>query len=501
MAPSQRVSSERAKDGVGFRSERGPILIALMLSTGLIAIDSTILATAVPSIVDDVGGFTSFPWLFSIYLLAQAVSVPVYAKLADTVGRKPIILTGIGLFLIGSILCGFAWDMPSLIIFRAVQGLGAGAIMPVSVTIAGDIYTVRERAKAQGYLASVWAISSVVGPTLGGVFSQFLSWRWIFFVNIPLCLIAAWVLLRVYREAVERQRHRIDVAGAAVLTVSLTLLILAVLEGGQAWAWSSWQSIGAFAVGGILLVVFVLIERKASEPVLPLWLFSRPLIVTTSLISLGVGAGLVGLTSYVPTFLETSADAAPIVSGLAVAALTLGWPISASQSGRLYLRIGFRNTALIGLAISVAGAAGLYVFSHSPSVLLTALACFVIGLGFGLVATPTLIAAQSSVPWRERGVVTGTNLFTRSIGSAVGAAVFGAVANSVITSSGLGEQSPDAIQWASTAVFLAVLIATVATIAAAIAMPKGKVDDFERQRTGTIPTNNPDASVEAEAEN
>ena len=322
------------------------------------AIEATILATAVPSIVADIGGFSQFPWLFSIFLLAQAVSVPVYSKLADTVGRKPIMLVGIGAFLVGSILCGVAWDMTSLIVFRAVQGLGAGAVLPVSITITGDLYTVRERARVQGYIASVWAASSVIGPSLGGLFAEFLTWRWIFFVNIPLCFIAAWMLIRNYHETVERKRHRIDIAGAVVLTVGLTLLILAVLEGGQAWDWSSWQSIGAFALAAVLLVAFVLIERRAAEPVLPLWLFSRRLIVTTSLISFGVGAALIGLTSYVPTFLEISAGATPLVSGLAVAALTLGWPISASQSGRIFLRLGFRSTAFIGLGIAVLGAVG-----------------------------------------------------------------------------------------------------------------------------------------------
>jgi multidrug resistance protein len=203
---------------VGFRSERGPILIALMVTTGLVAIDSTILATAVPSIVGDIGGFSAFPWLFSIYLLAQAVSVPVYAKLSDTLGRKPIILIGVALFLVGSILCGFAWSMPALIAFRAIQGLGAGAVQPMAITIAGDIYTVAERAKTQGYLASVWAVSSVVGPTLGGVFSQFLSWRWIFFVNVPLCILAMVLLVRVFHEKIERSRHRVDYLGATLLT-------------------------------------------------------------------------------------------------------------------------------------------------------------------------------------------------------------------------------------------------------------------------------------------
>ena len=371
VAPTGR-SIVSTSSTLGFRSERGPILIALMLSTSLIALDSTILATAVPSIVADLGGLTQFPWLFSVYLLAQAVSVPVYAKLADTVGRKPVILVGIGLFLVGSILCGFAWDMGSLIVMRALQGLGAGAVLPMTTTIAADIYTVAERAKTQGYIASVWAVSSVVGPTLGGVFSQFASWRWIFFVNIPFCLLAAGMIWRNYDESVERRRHRIDYAGAAVLTVALTLLILAVLEGGQAWAWSSWQSVGSFAVGGVLLLVFGLIERQAAEPILPLEVLTRRLIVATCLIGIGVGAVLVGLTSYVPTFLERSTGATPIVAGLAVAALTIGWPISASQSGRLYMRIGFRPTALIGLVVATVGALALWLTSATPNVWATA---------------------------------------------------------------------------------------------------------------------------------
>ncbi len=476
---------------VGFRSERGPVLIALMLSTALVAIESTILATAVPSIVADLGGFSQFPWLFSIFLLAQAVSVPVYAKLADTVGRKPIMLVGIGAFLVGSILAGFAWDMTSLIVFRAIQGLGAGAVLPVSITITGDLYSVRERARVQGYIASVWAASSVIGPSLGGLFAEYASWRWIFFVNIPLCLIAAWMLIRNYHEKVERQRHRIDFGGALVLTVGLTLLILAVLEGGQAWAWNSWQSIGAFALAAALLAVFVLIERRAAEPVLPLWLFSRRLLLTTSLISFGVGAVLIGLTSYVPTFLEMSAGASPLVSGLSVAALTLGWPISASQSGRLFLRIGFRNTAFIGLGIALVGTAGLVAASLVPNPITSALACFIVGLGLGLVASPTLIAAQSSVAWSDRGVVTGANMFLRSMGSAVGVAVFGAVANGIIDRSGLGEQSGAAIQAATTAVFIGVVIATVATFAGAIGMPRVHVDDVEHRPSETSDAVNP----------
>jgi EmrB/QacA subfamily drug resistance transporter len=465
------VSNTINRSDVGFRSERGPILIALMVTTGLVAIDATILATAVSSIVDDLGSFTLFPWLFSIYLLAQAVSVPIYAKLSDMVGRKPIMLAGIALFLLGSVLCGLAWSMPALIAFRAIQGLGAGAVQPMSVTIAGDIYTVAERAKTQGYLASVWAISSVVGPTLGGVFSQFLSWRWIFFINIPLCLIAAWMIYRAFHETIERKRHKVDYLGATLLAASLSLLILGVLEGGQAWAWNSPQSIGAFSIGAVLLGLFVWAESRASEPVLPLWVFSRRLLLTTSFVSLGVGAILIGLTSYVPTYLERTLGVEPVVAGLALAVLTIGWPISAALSGRLYLRIGFRNTVLIGMLLVLTGVTVLASTAFAPVLWFVALCCFVIGLGMGLVATPSLIAAQASVEWNERGVVTGTNLFSRSIGSAVGVAIFGAVANGIFLAAGT-ETAVPVVEAASTAVFVGVGVAAIVTVVAALAMPR-----------------------------
>jgi len=457
---------------VGFRSERGPILIALMVATGIVAIDATILATAVPTIVKELGGFTLFPWLFSIYLLAQAVSVPIYSKLSDILGRKPIILIGIGLFLLGSVLCGFAWSLPALIVFRAVQGLGAGAVQPMAITIAGDIYTLAERAKTQGYLASVWGISSVVGPTLGGVFSQFVSWRWIFFVNIPLCVIAGLLIIKNFHEVIEPRKHKVDYLGASLLTGALALLVLAILQGGQAWAWNSPQSVGSFVIGGALLIGFILVERKATDPVLPLWVFSRRLLLTTALISLGVGAILIGLTSYVPTYLEGSLDTPPIVAGLALAALTIGWPIAASISGRFYLRIGFRNTILIGMTLVIAGALVLVGISHTPNLAIVAISCFITGLGMGLVATPSLIASQSSVQWNERGVVTGANLFSRSIGSAIGVAIFGAVANSVFASMGGNEQDAASVVSASSTVFFAVGIAAVATVIAAFSMPK-----------------------------
>ncbi len=462
---------------VGFRSERGPILIALMLTTFLVAIEATVLATAVPSIVEDLGDFPLFPWLFSVYLLAQAVTVPIYSKLADTVGRKPIILVGIGLFLLGSILSAFAWSMPALIAFRVIQGLGAGAVMPISITIAGDIYTVAERAKAQGYLAAMWAIASVVGPTLGGLFAQFDAWRGIFLINIPLCLLAAWMLIRNFHEKVERTSHRIDYAGATLLTVALTALLLAVLEGGQAWEWASAPSVALFSVGGLALLIFGFVERRAAEPVLPPWVFSRRLLLTISIFSVGIGATLTGLVSYVPLYLQGSLGVSPLLAGFALATLTLGWPIAASVSGRFYLRIGFRNTMLIGMVIVIVGVAVLAAFSLTPSVLVVAAACFLIGLGFGLGATPSLILAQSSVGWSDRGVVTGANMFSRNVGSAVGVAVFGAIANAIFVRAGAASGDPAVVTAAGSAVFIAAFVAAAATLVAAIAMPRTRISD------------------------
>jgi len=473
------ASQQITRADIGLRSERGPILGSVMLSVGLVAIDSTILATAVPSIVNDLGGFAQFPWLFSIFLLAQAVSVPIFAKFSDQVGRKPVLLVGVGVFVLGSVLCGLAWSMPALIIFRAVQGLGAGAIQPTALTIVGDIYSVAERAKVQGYVASVWAISAVVGPTLGGLFVDFASWRWIFFVNIPLGAIAAYALARKFHEQVHRQRHRIDYAGAALLVTGTSLLILGLLEGGVLWPWASVPSVAILGGGTLLLVMCGLVERRASEPILPGSVFRSRLLNSTNVAALAVGVILIGLTSYVPLFGQGVLGTSALVAGFALAALTLGWPLAASLSGRIYLRIGFRNTALIGSGVVIGGTVLLALLSGSSSIALVALTCFVLGIGMGLTAGPTLIAAQSSVGWDQRGVITGTNLFARSMGSALGIAAFGAIANAALRqrlgndlSSTAAEIPASALGPALHEVFLGCVLVAVVMFLAVIAMPR-----------------------------
>ena len=444
---------------------RGLVVAALMLTTGLAAIDATIVATAVPQIVHDLGGFAKFPWLFSLYLLTQSVLVPIYGRLADVFGRKPLLLFGIGVFLVASVLCGAAWSMVSLIAFRGLQGIGAGAIIPMTTTIVADLYEPADRGRIQGYISGVWGVTAIVGPTVGGLFAEYLSWRGIFFVNIPIGLGALWMLHLHLREDVVRRSHRIDAAGAVVLTLGLSALILALLEGGVSWSWTSAQSVALFAVAAALLVAFLPIERSAAEPILPLWVFRPRILVSTNLAGFVIGAILIGLTSYVPTFAQRVIGVGAVVAGLALGAMTVGWPIAATLSPKVYLRIDYRRTALLGGVFATIGCLLFALFVDGSDIWRVAVASFVTGIGLGFSSVSTVVSAQSVVGWERRGVVTGTNMFIRSLGSAVGVAVFGSIVNSEL-------HGGASLYHAIHVVFWVLLVVAVLGLSAQLTMPK-----------------------------
>jgi EmrB/QacA subfamily drug resistance transporter len=406
--------------------------VALMLTMALAAMDATIVATAVPTIVEDIGGFSLFPWMFSIYLLLQAVSTPIYGKLSDQYGRKPVIMTGALIFLVGSVLCGLAWSMVALIAFRGIQGLGAGAIQPITHTIVGDLYSVEERGSVQGYIASVWGVSAVIGPAVGGLLSQYASWEWLFFINIPVGCVALFLLTRNFVESVHQTEHRIDYAGSLLLMSGLSLLILVLLQGGTSWPWASAPVVVLTGLSLVLLGAFVVVERRAAEPVLPRWIFrSRPLLCA-NLGTLALGMMMMSLTTYLPLFVQEVMGEAPVIAGFSLATMSIGWPIASTLSSRLYMRVGFRNSAMVGLTLAaIAGMLFLLLSPDSPPWQAAAFS-FVLGSGLGLSTTSFIVGIQSIFDWRRRGTATGSNMFARLIGGALSVALYGAIVNATI---------------------------------------------------------------------
>jgi EmrB/QacA subfamily drug resistance transporter len=408
---------------------RNWILAGLMAMMMLAAMDTTIVSTVIPQIVGDLGGLALVSWVFSIYVLAQTVTIPVYGKLSDLFGRKPVLIVGTLIFLVGSALSSLSWDMLSLIAFRGLQGLGAGAIMATVNTLAGDLYDIKERGAIQGWLSSVWGVAAIAGPMLGGALAEYVSWRWIFLVNVPVGAVAL-VLIGVFlHESFERRQHRIDYAGAALVLAALGTLIFGLLQGGQAWAWWSVPSVLVFAVSAGFFAWLVWVERRAAEPVMPGWLWRRRVLLGANLATLTMGVVMMAPSVYLPTFLQAVRGQGPIAAGLVLACVSIGWPLASALSARVYLRVGFRNTAATG-AVLVFLSALAFVWMPQPRPVWMVVADQVaLGAGFGLLSTPMLVAEQSVVGWAQRGVVTGSNMFSRYFGQSLGAALFGAIFN------------------------------------------------------------------------
>ncbi|MFD7088950.1 MFS transporter [Streptomyces sp. NPDC059883] len=422
---------------------RGPVVAALMLGMALAALDGTIVSTAVPQIVGDLGGFAVFSWLFSGYLLAVTVTLPVYGKLSDTFGRKPVLIAGIILFLIGSLLCATAWNMASLIAFRVVQGLGGGALQGTVQVIAADLYPLKERPKIQARLSTVWATSSIAGPALGGLLAGYADWRWIFLINLPVGAVALWLVIRYLREphrpASTRltapgpaPRRRVDWAGALAVFATGALLLTALVQGGVAWPWVSVPSFAFLGGSAVLAAVTVVIERRATDPIIPGWVWRRRTIAAVNLALGALGLLMVAPTVFLPTYAQSVLGLGPIAAGFVLSAMTLSWPISAAFSSRLYNRIGFRLTAITGISLALLVLLAFPLLPYPGRPWQPALIMLLLGAALGMFQLPLIIGVQSTVGWSERGTATASILFYRQIGQSVGAALFGAVANGVM---------------------------------------------------------------------
>lgn len=426
------------------RSNRRIVVIAIMLGTFLAALDTTIVGTAMPTVIGELGGISLYSWVFSAYLLTSTTTIPLYGRLSDLYGRKPMFLIAAALFLVGSALCGAAQSMPQLVAFRAIQGLGAGGIIPITLTIFGDIFRVEERARMQGLISAVWGASAVAGPTVGGFIVDYVHWRWVFYINIPFGIASTLLLWIFLKERIERRPHRIDYTGTFSLTMSITSLLVALLAVSENPSGFSPAVLGALLVAAGLFVCFIWNERRVAEPILPLHIFRKGVIGVSFFASILIGAGMFGITSYLPLFVQGVLGGTAVTAGLVIAPYSIGWSVTSILAGRLIMRFGYRVSVIAGLATIVLAGLLLQVVPHVNTALWAAIAASGIsGIGMGLSATAFMIATQSAVGWAERGVATASIQFSRTIGGAVGVAALGTVLSAGMSARLAGVEGSD----------------------------------------------------------
>ncbi|MFD5348540.1 DHA2 family efflux MFS transporter permease subunit [Streptomyces anulatus] len=426
---AQQLSPSPPAPGEG-QSHRSVLVAigALLLGMLLAALDQTIVSTALPTIVSELGGLDHLSWVVTAYLLAATAATPLWGKLGDQYGRKKLFQTAIVIFLIGSALCGVAQNMPQLIGFRALQGLGGGGLMVLSMAIVGDLVTPRERGKYQGLFGAVFGVTSVLGPLLGGFFTEHLSWRWVFYINLPIGVVALVVIAAVLHIPVRREKHTIDYLGTFLIASVATALVLVASLGGTTWAWSSPQIIGLAVLAVVLLVAFIAVERRAVEPVLPLKLFRMRTFALVAVISFVIGFAMFGAMTYLPTFLQVVHDITPTMSGVHMLPMVFGLLITSTGSGQIVSRTGrWKVFPILGTAITAVGLLLLHQLDENSSTWLMSAYFFVFGAGLGLVMQVLVLVAQNSVSYQDLGVATSGVTFFRSIGSAFGVAIFGTI--------------------------------------------------------------------------
>jgi EmrB/QacA subfamily drug resistance transporter len=408
------------------KTSRPLVVAAIMAASAMVAIEATIVSTAMPQIVTQLGGLRLYSWVFSSFLLAQTAMTVVFGKLADLFGRKPVMLAGIAIFLIGSVLAGYATSMPAMIVFRVIQGIGAGAIQPITVTIVGDLYPVHERGKVQGWLASVWALSAVLGPMAGGIIIHDLSWSWIFWMNVPIGIVSAAGFIAYLHEHERHTRPSIDLAGAALFTIAIGALMMALTDAGAADNSRAWLEFTLFVVSGAL---FVWQEQRTPEPMISFALWTHRPIAAANVATLFCGMALMGLTTFLPMYVQGVLQRSPVVAGLALTMLMVGWPAGATLAARTFHRVGLRRVLIGGSFFMPLGAIAFVLLNPGSSPLVAAIGSIVMGLGMGTTSVCCLVLIQEIVSPSERGSATASNLFSRNLGSTLGATMFGAVLN------------------------------------------------------------------------
>ncbi|MCF3125286.1 MFS transporter [Streptomyces arenae] len=414
---------------------------ALLLGMLLAALDQTIVSTALPTIVSDLGGMDHLSWVVTAYMLAATAATPLWGKLGDQYGRKKLFLTAIMIFLVGSALCGMAQNMPQLIGFRALQGLGGGGLMVLSMAIVGDLVSPRERGKYQGLFGAVFGATSVLGPLLGGLFTEHLSWRWVFYVNLPIGVIALLVIATTLHIPVRDTKHTIDYLGTFLIASVATCLVLVASLGGTTWAWGSPQIVGLAVLGAVLAAAFVAVEKKAVEPVLPLKLFRIRTFALSAVISFVVGFAMFGAMTYLPTFLQVVQGVSPTMSGVHMLPMVFGMLLSTTASGQIVSRTGrWKVFPVAGTAVTTLGLLLLHQLNANSSTGEMSAYFFVFGLGLGLVMQVLVLIVQNAVSYEDLGVATSGATFFRSIGASFGVAIFG-----TIFTNRLGDKLTDAL--------------------------------------------------------